>query len=334
MEFTATGPTGLSAKWYSLGATLAELHAPDRQGRTVDVVLGFDSEARYRSRDNQHFGCTTGRYANRIAGGRFTLDGREYRLALNNGPNHLHGGSVRDLSRVDWIGEPLSGGDGPGVRFHYKSPDGEEGYPGALDVTVEYRLTDRGGVRIDYVATTDRPTIINLTNHSYFNLAGHGEPTILDHEVQIDADHYTPKDATGIPTGEIAAVAGTPFDFRRPKFLGADIESLPEHNRDGYDHNFTLNGAAGAVRQVATARHAASGRVLRVLTDQPGMQLYTGNFIWGQTCKASRVYRKHSAFCFETQHYPDSPNQPQFPSTVLRPGETYRHVCMYEFAAE
>ena len=334
MEFTATGPHGMRAKWYSYGAALAELWVPDRDGNLVDVVLGFDSEAGYHSTDNQHFGCTTGRYANRIAGGRFTLDGREYQLALNNGANHLHGGLTRSLSKVDWFGETIDGGDGVGVRFHYVSPDGEEGYPGDLDVTVDYILTWEGALRIDYMATTDKPTIVNLTNHSYFNLAGHGERTILDHEALVAADKYTPKDAGSIPTGELASVAGTPFDFRQFHKLGERIGDLTGVDVDGYDHNYVVAGHPGEVRLAAEVRHAASGRKLRVLTDQPGMQLYTGNFLWGQTCKAGRTYHKQSAFCLETQTFPDAPNKPKFPSPVLRPGETYRHVCVYEFSAE
>lgn len=334
MKFTAEGPSGIRAVWYSLGATLAELHVPDRHGHAVDVVLGFDSEEDYRSPDNQHFGCTTGRFANRIAGGQFTLDGTTYQLALNNGPNHIHGGPTRSLAKVDWAGEPLDGPEGPGARFKYASPDGEEGYPGTLDVTVDYTLTWSGGVRIEYTATTDRPTIINLTNHSYFNLSGHGSGSILDHEVQIHADDYTPKDATGIPVGELAPVGGTPFDFREPHALGERIGQLGGPDADGYDHNFVLRAGSGDPRLVAEARDPTSGRRLKVYTDQPGMQLYTGNFLWGATCKASKVYGKQTAFCFETQHYPDSPNKPQFPSTVLRPGETYRHVCVYEFAVQ
>lgn len=334
MKFTATGPTGIRAVWYSLGATLAELHVPDRNGKTVDVVLGFDTEDGYRSSDNQHFGCTTGRYANRIAGGKFTLDGKTYQLALNNGPNHLHGGPTRSLGKVDWSAEQLEGPEGPGVRFRYTSPDGEEGYPGALAMTVDYTLTWSGGVRIEYTATTDVPTVVNLTNHSYFNLSGHGSGSILDHEVQIHADEYTPKDATGIPLGNLAPVAGTPLDFREFHALGERIGQLTGADADGYDHNYMLRPGSGDPRLAAEARDPKSGRRMKVFTDQPGMQLYTGNFLWGATCKAGKVYHKNTAVCFETQHFPDSPNQPQFPTTVLRPGETYRHVCVYEFAAE
>ena len=334
MEFQVTGPSGIRAKFVSRGATLAELWVPDLNGEMADVVLGFDNEAGYASTDNQHFGCTTGRFANRIAQGKFTLDGHEYQLAINNGENHLHGGSQRDLSRVEWEGSQFEGPDGAGVRFHYVSPDGEEGYPGNLDVTVTYTLTPGNTLKIDYEATTDKATPVNLTNHSYFNLSGHGAPSVLDHEVWIGADRYTPKDAGGIPTGEIAQVAGTPLDFRDRHPLGEQIEELTGHEADGYDHNFVLNGPAGVMRLAATVYDPASGRTLHVHTNQPGMQLYTANFVWGQTCKLGRVYRKHSAVCLETQHFPDSPNKPQFPSCILRPGETYRYTCAYEFGIE
>ncbi len=334
MEYQVTGPSGMRAKFVSRGATLAELWVPDRDGQLADVVLGFDNEAGYATTDNQHFGCTTGRFANRIALGKFTLDGQEYQLAINNGVNHLHGGSKRDLSRVEWEGEQFDGPSGAGVRFHYLSPDDEEGYPGNLDVTVTYTLTPGNAVKIDYVATTDKATPVNLTNHSYFNLSGHGTPSVLDHEVWIGADRYTPKDAGGIPTGEIAPVEATPLDFRTQRRLGDRIGDLTGVDADGYDHNFVLNGPQGVMKLVATAFDPASGRTLHVHTDQPGMQMYTANFVWGQTCKQGKVYGKHSAVCFETQHFPDSPNKPQFPSCILRPGETYRYTCAYEFGVE
>ena len=332
MEFTARNTHGLTAKWIARGATLAELHVPDREGRLADVVLGFDDEAGYRSGDNQHFGCTTGRYANRIRGGRFALDGVDYQLAVNNGPNHLHGGSKRGLDKVEWNGEPLA--DGAGVRFTYTSPDGEESYPGTLTLAVTYLLTDNNGLRIEYEATTDRPTIINLTNHSYFNLSGQGAGSILDHELWLDADRYTPVDETLIPTGELAEVAGTPLEFRAACSIGSRIAQLSETPAGGYDHNYVLNGSAGTLRKIAELRDHRSGRVMTVETDQPGVQLYTGNGLQGQTGKQGKTYSRHSALCLETQHFPDSPNQPQFPSTVLRPEETYRHVCVYSFSAE
>jgi aldose 1-epimerase len=335
MEFFAASPAGMRAKWVSYGASLAELWTPDRDGNVADVMLGFDDEAGFHSADNQHFGATTGRYANRIAGGRFQLDGREYQLALNNGPNHLHGGPNRGFGKIEWEGESFEGELGSGVRFHYTSPDGEEGYPGTLDVTVTFTLTLVGGLRIDYAATTDKPTIINLTNHTYFNLAGQGTPTVLDHDVWIAAERYTPKDANDIPTGEIASVAGTPLDFREPRRLGDRIAELGDaQQKDGYDHNFVLDGPEGVLRLAAELYHPSTGRKMRVHTDQPGMQLYTGNMLRGQRGKQGAVYPRRSAICLETQHFPDSPHHANFPSTVLRPGETYRQTCVYEFSVE
>jgi aldose 1-epimerase len=334
MEFTAVSPSGIRAKWITRGATLAELHVPDARGQLADVVLGFDDEAGYLTTDNQSFGCTCGRVANRIAGGRFTLEGHEYQLAINNGPNHLHGGPERSLQRVEWIGEPFENPSGVGVKFHYVSPDGEEGYPGTLYVTTTYTLTPKGAVKIEYLATVDKTTHVNLTNHSYFNLSGHGTPSVLDHQLWVGAERYTPKDATSIPTGELAPVAGTPLDFRTRRALGERIGDFTGHESVGYDHNFVLDGPPGVMRLAATLFDPASGRTMRVHTDQPGLQLYTANYVWGQTCKGGQVYRKHGSVCLETQHFPDAPNKPQFPSTVLRPGETYRRTCVYEFEAE
>ncbi|RIK76845.1 MAG: galactose-1-epimerase [Planctomycetota bacterium] len=335
MEFQTTNSAGVRARWVSHGASLAELHVPDRHGELADVVLGFDDEAAYRSEDNQHFGATTGRFANRIAGGRFVLDGRQYQLACNNGPNHLHGGPVRGFGHVDWHGEAFDGPEGAGVRFHYVSPDGEEGYPGNLDVSVTYTLTAPSTLRIDYVAQTDKPTIVNLTNHSYFNLAGQGAPTVLAHRLWIAADRYTPKDEHDIPVGEIASVKGTPLDFRSPRIIGERIAELGDaQQKDGYDHNFVLNGPQGALRLAAELYHEPTGRMLRVHTDQPGMQFYVGNMLRGQRGKGAAVYPRRSALCLETQGFPDAPNKPQFPSAVLRPGQTYRHTCVYEFVVD
>lgn len=327
MQYTTTNNHGTVAKWIARGATLTELHVPDANGKLADVVLGFDDPEHYASSDNQHFGCTTGRYANRIAGGKFSLDGVEYQLAVNNGPNHLHGGVERSLDKVEWQAEPLANG----VCFTYTSPDGEEGFPGQLTLEVVYTLDDNNALRIEYTATTDKPTIVNLTNHSYFNLSGHGSGSILDHELTLDADRYTPTDDTSIPTGELRDVAGTPFDFQERQPIGARIDELTSTHTEGYDHNYVLNGETGTVRKIAEVFDPKSKRILEVSTDQPGVQLYTGNFLAGQTGKNGMTYPGHSAFCFETQHFPDSPNQPSFPSTVLRPGETYRHVCVYAF---
>lgn len=324
MQYTATNRHGVVAKWIARGATLTELHVPDREGNLADVVLGFDDVAGYESGANQHFGCTTGRFANRIAKGQFTLDGKDYQLAVNNGPNHLHGGPKRALDKVTWDAEQLKNG----VRFKYTSPDGEENFPGELDVTVTYTLDDENALRIEYEATTDQPTIINLTNHSYFNLAGHGAETVLDHEVWIDADRYSPVDETSIPTGELAEVAGTPFDFRKKQTLGSRIAETG----GGYDHNYVINhGEKRKLKRIAELVEPQSARVMDVFTCEPGVQLYTGNGLGGQTGKQGRKYPAQSAVCFETQHFPDSPNRPEFPTTVLRPGETYKHVCVYAF---
>ncbi len=335
MEYTVKNAQGMVAKWIARGATLAELHVPDRHGKLADVVLGFDNLEGFQSGDNQHFGCTTGRFANRIGKGKFTLDGVDYQLATNAGPNHLHGGPERALDKVTWEAEPLE----DGIRFTYSSPDGEENFPGKLDVEVLYTLSDENAVRIDYRATTDKPTIINLTNHSYFNLSGHGAGSIFDHEVTIDADRYTLTDDESIPTGELADVSGTPFDFRTPHAIGERIGQIIETATGGYDHNYVLSGnkgvlagSNGEVRKIARVYDPQSGRVMEVATDQPGVQLYTGNGLRGQTGKAGATYSPRSALCLETQHFPDAPNQPSFPSTVLRPGETYRHTCTYSFS--
>ena len=330
MDLTLSNSQGMTAKWITRGATLTELQVPDRDGTLTDVVLGFDNVTGYDSGDNQHFGCTTGRFANRICGGKFTLDGTAYQLAINNGPNHLHGGPEQGLDKVIWDAELLDSA----VRFTYSSPDGEEGYPGELTITVIYELTDNNAVTISYEATTDKPTIINLTNHSYFNLAGHGAGSVLDHEVWIDADHYTETDDDSIPTGEFAEVSGTPFDFRQSKTIGQDFATVAATAAGGYDHNYVLGGEVGSVRKIAEVYDPKSGRLLTVSTDQPGVQFYTGNGLFGQAGKGGKTYSAQSAFCLETQHYPDSPNQPSFPTTVLRPGETYRHVCVYAFGTK
>jgi aldose 1-epimerase len=332
--FTLTNKNGLVAKVITLGATLTELHVPDKAGKTADVVLGFDSAAGYESDQNQHFGCTTGRVANRIAKGKFTLDGKEYQLAVNNGPNHLHGGTKRNLGRVVWKAEPVKSEQGSAVRFRYVSPDGEEGYPGKLDVSVTYTLTDKNELRIDYSATTDKATPVNLTNHSYFNLAGAGADTVLDHELMLAAERYTPADDTLIPTGKIEAVAGTPLDFTKPRRIGERIEQLYKTPYAGYDHNFVLTKREDQPTLAAKLRDPKSGRVMTVLTTQPGVQLYSGNFLKGQKGKGGQVYKQHSAVCLETQHFPDSVNKPQFPSVILKPGQTYRQTCIYAFAAE
>lgn len=326
--YTLTNAHGTTAKVMTLGATLTELHVPDKAGKAVDVVLGFDTAADYRSDANQYFGATTGRVANRVAKGMFTLDGKEYRLAVNNGPNALHGGVRRSLEKVVWDAEKTA----DGVTFSYTSPDGEEGFPGTLKIRVTYTLTEKNELRIEYAAVTDKPTPVNLTNHSYFNLSGAGSDTVLDHIVTIHADRYTPTDDTLIPTGKIAPVAGTPLDFTRPARIGARIEELIKTAAIGYDHNFVLNRSGDGTVEAAVVHDPASGRTMRVFTDQPGVQFYTGNFLKNQAGKGGKTYRIRSALCLETQHFPDSVNHPNFPSVILKPGEKYAHVCVYAFS--
>ena len=332
--YTLKNANGMTAKLMTRGATLIQLLVPDKNGNLTDVVFGFDDVAGYESERNQYFGCVAGRVANRIAKGKFTLDGKEYTLATNNGPNHLHGGVKRSFDKVVWKAEEVKTEHGPGVRFSYTSPDGEEGYPGRLDATVTYSLNDQNELRVEYKATTDKPTPINLTNHTYFNLSGQGAKTVLDHELMIAADHYTPVDDTLIPTGEIASVKGTPVDFRTPCRIGARIDSLVETGTLGYDHNFVLNNQSGQLALAARLKDPKSGRVLSVSTTEPGVQFYSGNFLFGQTGKGGAVYQKRSAVCLETQHYPDSVNHPNFPSMILKPGETYHHTTVFAFSAE
>jgi aldose 1-epimerase len=299
----------------------------------ADVVLGFDSVQGYESPANQYFGCTTGRVCNRIKHGRFTLEGYGYVLAANNGPNHLHGGTRRSLDKVLWSADVRMVGDTPTATFRYTSPDGEEGYPGALQIEVTYSLPSEHELEIDYAATTDRPTPVNLTNHAYWNLGGHGSASVLDHELTIAAERYTPTDDTLIPTGAIALVASTPLDFRQPTSIGLRIEALAGTAAGGYDHNYVLRDSPG-LRPAATLRDPQSGRVLTVLTDQPGLQFYSGNFLNGQRGKGGAVYGHRSALCLESQHFPDSVNQPRFPSTILRPGSTLQTTTIYRLGTD
>lgn len=315
----------------SYGARITSIKVPDRNGAMVDVVLGFNTVEPYRtSIKKPYLGATLGRYAGRIADGRFTLDGVEHLLAKNNGPNHNHGG-VNGFDKVVWNAKQLRNG----VQFDYTSSDGEEGYPGTLKARVTYKLTDANELIIDYRATTDRPTPINLSNHSYFNLAGEGSDTVLNHELMIDAEEMLAIDKTSVPTGKIVSVAGTPFDFRAPKPVGRDINQTNEQlaNGSGYDHTFVLNPKKGAKKPTATLYEKTSGRKLQVFTDQPGLQLYTANFLDGSlNGKSGKPYLKRSSLCLETQHFPDSPNQPQFPNTILRPGEIYQTRTTYQFS--
>lgn len=335
-QITLTNDSGATLRLLTRGATLQSLDVPDRNGQSADIVFGFDDVASYEGEDNQYFGCTTGRYANRIAKGRFELDGKTYALATNDGPNHLHGGATRSLDKVVWDAEVKQGANGEQAIFHYTSPAGEEGYPGKLDIKVTYTLTPDNEVVIQYEATTDAATIVNLTNHAYFNLAGAGSPTINDHKLTLYAEGYTPVDDTLIPTGEIATVENTPFDFRKSTRIGERVDQLGQGEGAGYDHNFVLSEPTNesGLRKAALLHDPASGRTLTVLTDQPGIQFYGGNFLKGQRGKQGKTYAYRSGCCLETQHYPDSPNKPQWPSVVLRPGETYRHTCIYALSAE
>jgi aldose 1-epimerase len=333
-QITLTNANGVIARLITRGATLTEMHVPDREGKLADVVLGFDDVAGYESARNQYFGCTTGRVANRIAKGSFEVDGKRYQVAVNNGPNHLHGGLDRSLDKVVWKSEELSTSSGPGARFSYSSPDGEEGYPGKLDITVTYVLTHSNALHISYHASTDKRTPVNLTNHAYFNLAGAGTTTNHDHELVIAADKITAADDTLIPTGEFTDVAGTPLDFRQRKAIGKDIGALLDTAFLGYDHNYVLRNQTGKLANAATLFHPGSGRAMAVYTDQPGIQFYSGNFLFDQEGKGGKTYPKQSALCLETQKYPDSINHANFPSVVLSPGETYTHVCIYDFFTE
>jgi aldose 1-epimerase len=326
---TLSNRQGMLAKITSYGAILTELHVPDRQGRTTNVVLGFDNLERYLQ-GHPAFGSTIGRVANRIANARFTLDGVTYELAANIGPHHIHGGRAGFHQRVWGVQLLPIEADQASVEFTYRSVDGEEGYPGNLEVKVTYTLTDGNELRIDYQATTDKATPVNLTNHSYFNLKGSGD--VLDHILEIDADRYTLADEALIPTGEIASVAGTPLDFRQPTTIGARIDQLrPRPN--GYDHNYVLNSTNGLLAFAARATHPETGRVMEAWTTEPGMQLYTANGFNGRlTGTGGVVYPRHAGFCFETQHFPDSINQPNFPSVVLRPGRTFRSSTAFRFS--
>lgn len=328
--FTLTNARGVEVRAITYGGIITSIKVPDRAGRMADIVLGFDSIEGY-FKDHPYFGAIIGRYGNRIAKGQFELDGRTYTLARNNGPNHLHGG-LKGFDKVLWAGEPMSGKTG--VVFSRTSPDGEEGYPGNLAVRVSYTLTNSNELVVDYLATTDKSTPVNLTQHTYFNLTGDGSADVLGHELTIDADRFTPVDDTLIPTGELAPVQGTPFDFRKATAIGARINGAGTQlaNGKGYDHNWVLNRSGTGLSLAARVVEPTSGRTLEVRTQEPGLQFYTGNFLDGSiTGKAGHVYKRRTGFCLETQHYPDSPNQPNFPSTILKPGQEYRTTTVFTF---
>ena len=333
-EYTLKNAAGMEVRFITFGGIIRSVRVPDRQGRFANVALGFENLAKYEA-EHPYFGAITGRYANRIGGGKFNLDGVDYQLFKNDGGNSLHGGEFGFDKRL-WAASESDGA----VELTYLSPNGEEGFPGNLDVTVRYGLDGDNGLLIDYAAETDAPTMVNLTNHSYFNLLGEGEGTICDHVLTLNADQYTPTDGMQIPTGEIAPVAGTPFDFRRAKTIGSGQRSA--HSQiiaaKGYDHNFVLNRdglAEGELVLAAQVYEPRSGRVMEVWTTEPGLQFYAGNFLDATLVGASgRLYRQSDGFALETQHFPDSPNKPHFPSTVLRPGERFESTTVYRFSTD
>lgn len=322
--YTLTNNAGVQVKITNYGGIVTSWITPDKAGKRSSIVLGYDNLQGYLAKP-PYFGALVGRYGNRIADAKFTLDGKTYQLAANNGKNALHGGE-KGFDKVVWDATPATDNTAS-VSLHYLSKDREEGYPGNLDVTVKYTLTDAGELEIEYSAKTDKATPVNLTNHSYFNLTGDVSNTILDHTLMIDADRYTPVDTTLIPTGELKPVAGTPFDFTKPHKIGERIGNVP----GGYDHNFVLNGGATSLRRVATVSDSISGRQLEVYTDQPGLQFYTGNFLDGSLKTSDgKPINKNAALCLETQHFPNSPNQASFPTTILKPGATYHTVTKYK----
>lgn len=332
--YTLDNGRGMVAKITNYGGIVTELHVPDDEGKTTDIVLGFDTLDAYVA-GNPYFGAMVGRVGNRIANGGFELDGNTYQLATNNGPNHLHGGD-KGFDKVVWDGEIIGTARGPGVRLNYRSPDGEEGYPGTVNVTVDYILSFENELIVETTATADAATPVNIVHHSYWNLAGHDAGKILGHGMELDASRYTPADATLIPTGEIAPVEGTPFDFTSVKSMGRDIDQLPPAGDDpgGYDLNYAIDGANGALRRAAVVREPRSGRVMEIWTTMPGIQFYTGNFLDGVAGKDGATYGQHTGFCLETQYFPDAINKrglEGWPNPVLRPGETYRHVMVHRF---
>lgn len=330
--YTLTNDKGVEAKITNYGGVLVSMKVPDRRGKLADVVLGYDTFDEYLQ-DRAHFGSIVGRFANRIAGGKLSIAGVQYDLVKNNGENHLHGGT-KGFDRVVWQAKEIGGKDSPALQLTYMSKDGEENYPGNMSVTVVYTLTDSNELKIDYAATTDKETVVNLTNHTYFNLAGAGG--ILNHEMMINADYFTPADKTQIPTGEIRSVKGTPFDFTQPMRIGARIDDGYEQIvlGKGYDHNFVINRKDNALTLAARVYEPTSGRVLEVSTTEPGVQFYTGNFLAGAKGKGGRAYERRHGFCLETQHFPDSPNKPNFPTTTLKPGGRYTQTTVFKFSAK
>ena len=326
--YTLTNANDLVAKISDYGGIVVSLLVPDRDGKMADVVLGFDTIDEY-VKDSPYFGCIVGRYANRIAGGRFTLDGVEYSLETNNGPNALHGG-LKGFDKVVWDCQTVETADGPAMKLTHVSPDGDQGHPGTIKCTVTYTLTDDDELRIEYSASTDKTTILNLTNHSYFNLSGHDGGDVLAHEMMIDADYFTPTDDNQIPTGQLLAVDETRMDFTSPMTIGSRIDQVA----GGYDHNYILKNTDGSLVLAARTKDPSSGRVMETLTTEPGVQLYTANYLDSSIKGKDAVYDKQHAFCLETQHWPDSPNQQEVPSVILKPGEKYTQTTIYKFTVE
>jgi aldose 1-epimerase len=329
--FTLTNASGMEMKISTLGGAIVSLKTPDRTGAMGDVVLGFDNLAGYEDPKANYIGALIGRYGNRIGHGKFTLEGKAYSLPINNGENSLHGGD-RGFDKYVWAAKELSDG---GLQLTMTSKDGDQGYPGTLHVTVDYHLTDSNEVKIDYTATTDKATVVNLTNHAYYNLKGAGSGDVLTHVVTLNASKFTPVDAGLIPTGELRAVAGTPFDFTKPMAIGARINQDEEQIKlgGGYDHNWVIDRKGAGLTLAARVTEPTSGRVMEVLTTEPGVQFYTGNFLDGTLKgKGGKVYVRRAGLCLETQHYPDSPNKPAFPSTELKPGQTYKTSTVYKFS--
>jgi aldose 1-epimerase len=328
-EYTLTNANGMQVSILNYGGTVTKIITKDKDGNYGDVILGYDSLAGYLQTANPYFGGLIGRYGNRIAKGKFTLDGATYTLATNNNGQSLHGG-LKGFDKVMWTVEKQPGDSS--LKLTYLSKDGEEGYPGNLSVAVIYTLTANNGLKIDYTATTDKATPINLTNHSYFNLSAGKDSTILDHELMIRADKYTAVDSVLIPTGKLPGVKGTPMDFNTAKKIGRDIDSV----KGGYDHNWVLRRSGNGLESVATLYHPASGRFMEVFTTEPGLQFYSGNFLDGtlRYTNNNQKYVKHAALCLEIQHFPDGPNQPTFPNTILKPGEKYTHTSLYQFSVK
>lgn len=326
MQYTLTNGHNLTVKIITYGGIVTSIQVPDKDGKIDDIVLGFNTLQEYQA-EHPYFGVIAGRYANRIANGRFVLNGAQYELAVNDGNNHLHGGIV-GFDKVVWDGTEIKENDAVGVRLFYLSKDGEEGYPGNLRTTVKYLLTNQNELVIEYEAITDKQTVVNLTNHSYFNLRGEGSGDILGHEIMINADKYTAIDEGSIPTGELKTVKNSPFDFTVARPIGDMIDEIGL----GYDHNYVLNKKSNELSLAAKVYEPKSQRKMEVYTTEPGMQFYTSNYLEGTfKGKSGNIYDKHSALCLETQHFPDSPNHPEFPTTVLNPGETYRQKTVYKF---